>query len=179
MLVRLLDAFVWRSHGEYVPPIHPTHSAERLFRQARSTSIRFHICTRHECARRTLFVHNALRTRGLLLFCQVHRRCVSLVCSTHSGGCTPGSEGCLLLASITPSDCALKLLDRCLQQVDPELFAFLRSKNLSAEIWAFPCEKFIRKISLIEDVDTGIQLFLRSAHARHHWTKSCNFGIFY
>lgn len=32
----------------------------------------------------------------------------------------------------------LKLLDRCLQFVDPELFSHLRSKNLSAEIYAFP-----------------------------------------
>ncbi|TFY52153.1 hypothetical protein EVJ58_g10170 [Rhodofomes roseus] len=32
----------------------------------------------------------------------------------------------------------LKLLDRCLKIVDPDLFAHLRSKNLSAEIYAFP-----------------------------------------
>lgn len=34
----------------------------------------------------------------------------------------------------------LQLLDRCLKIVDPELYAHLRSKNLSAEIYAFPCE---------------------------------------
>ncbi|EIM89532.1 TBC-domain-containing protein [Stereum hirsutum FP-91666 SS1] len=32
----------------------------------------------------------------------------------------------------------LKLLDRCLKIVDPELFSYLRSKNLSAELYAFP-----------------------------------------
>jgi len=32
----------------------------------------------------------------------------------------------------------LKLLDKCLEIVDPELFAHLRSKNLSAELYAFP-----------------------------------------
>lgn len=32
-----------------------------------------------------------------------------------------------------------ELLDRCLKIVDPDLFAHLRSKNLSAEIYAFPC----------------------------------------
>ncbi|KIK68890.1 hypothetical protein GYMLUDRAFT_67593 [Collybiopsis luxurians FD-317 M1] len=32
----------------------------------------------------------------------------------------------------------LKLLDKCLKIVDPELFSHLRSKNLSAEIYAFP-----------------------------------------
>jgi cell cycle arrest protein BUB2 len=34
----------------------------------------------------------------------------------------------------------LKLLDRCLKIVDPELFQYLRSKNLSAELYAFPCQ---------------------------------------
>lgn len=33
----------------------------------------------------------------------------------------------------------VQLLDRCLKIVDPELFGHLRSKNLSAEIYAFPC----------------------------------------
>jgi cell cycle arrest protein BUB2 len=33
-----------------------------------------------------------------------------------------------------------QLLDRCLKIVDPELFNYLRSKNLSAELYAFPCE---------------------------------------
>ncbi|KIY43289.1 TBC-domain-containing protein [Fistulina hepatica ATCC 64428] len=32
----------------------------------------------------------------------------------------------------------LKLLDRCLKIVDPELYSYLRSKKLSAEIYAFP-----------------------------------------
>ena len=32
-----------------------------------------------------------------------------------------------------------QLLDRCLKIVDPELYGHLRSKNLSAEIYAFPC----------------------------------------
>ncbi|KAJ3810384.1 bub2 protein [Lentinula lateritia] len=32
----------------------------------------------------------------------------------------------------------LRLLDKCLKIVDPELYAHLRSKNLSAEIYAFP-----------------------------------------
>ncbi|KAI3596978.1 bub2 protein [Moniliophthora roreri] len=32
----------------------------------------------------------------------------------------------------------LRLLDKCLKIVDPELFTHLRSKNLSAEIYAFP-----------------------------------------
>lgn len=34
----------------------------------------------------------------------------------------------------------LRLLDRCLKCVDPKLYAHLRGKNLSAELYAFPCE---------------------------------------
>jgi cell cycle arrest protein BUB2 len=34
----------------------------------------------------------------------------------------------------------LKLLDRCLKIVDAELYDYLRSKNLSAELYAFPCK---------------------------------------
>ena len=33
-----------------------------------------------------------------------------------------------------------QLLDKCLEVADPELYAHLRSKNLSAELYAFPCE---------------------------------------
>jgi cell cycle arrest protein BUB2 len=43
-----------------------------------------------------------------------------------------------LLGSLGFSD-PPQLLDRCLKIVDPELYAHLRSKNLSAEIYAFPC----------------------------------------
>ena len=32
-----------------------------------------------------------------------------------------------------------QLLDKCLQAVDVELYDHLRSKNLSAELYAFPC----------------------------------------
>lgn len=34
--------------------------------------------------------------------------------------------------------CALRLLDLCLKVVDPELFGYLRGKNLTAELYAFP-----------------------------------------
>lgn len=39
-----------------------------------------------------------------------------------------------------------QLLDRCLQIVDPELFNYLRMKNLSAEIYAFPCWSFLARV---------------------------------
>lgn len=33
-----------------------------------------------------------------------------------------------------------KLLDECLKVLDPELFGHLMSKDLKAEIYAFPCQ---------------------------------------
>ena len=35
--------------------------------------------------------------------------------------------------------CGAILLDQCLELIDKELFDYLKSKNLSAEIYAFPC----------------------------------------
>jgi len=32
-----------------------------------------------------------------------------------------------------------QLLDKCLNALDPELYDYLRKKNLSAELYAFPC----------------------------------------
>ncbi|KAI8930262.1 rab-GTPase-TBC domain-containing protein [Entophlyctis helioformis] len=34
--------------------------------------------------------------------------------------------------------CGLKLLDRCLEEIDPSLFAFLKAKQLTATVYAFP-----------------------------------------
>lgn len=38
----------------------------------------------------------------------------------------------------------VQLLDKCLKIVDPELYSHLRSKNLSAEIYAFPCMTLLK-----------------------------------
>ena len=43
------------------------------------------------------------------------------------------SHNCLIISD------NFQLLDRCLEYVDPELYSYLRSKKLSAEIYAFPC----------------------------------------
>lgn len=48
-----------------------------------------------------------------------------------SGRLIADRTGCFL--------CLSQLLDKCLEIVDPELFKYLRSKNLRAEIYAFPC----------------------------------------
>lgn len=54
----------------------------------------------------------------------------------------------------------LKLLDRCLKIVDPELFQYLRSKNLSAELYAFPCQSYDAHFGNRVDVDITAVLTL-------------------
>lgn len=111
-----------------------------LHRQTRDTTTGIHICTRHERPRRTLPLHHALRARGVLLLCEVYRRELSVIRPANARGCTSGAQGNFGV-SLSFSACLthLQLLDRCLKIVDPELFTHLRSKNLSAEIYAFPC----------------------------------------
>ncbi|KJA27675.1 hypothetical protein HYPSUDRAFT_130570 [Hypholoma sublateritium FD-334 SS-4] len=97
MLVRLLDAFVWRSHGfTYVQGMNVLAAP---FLYTMPSEVEAFFCfskfIEESCP---LYVQPTLEG--------VHR--------------------------------GLKLLDRCLQFVDPELFGYLRSKNLSAEIYAFP-----------------------------------------
>ncbi len=41
--------------------------------------------------------------------------------------------------TLTGVHCGLRLLDECLQVIDPELARFLADKSLPAEIYAFPC----------------------------------------
>ena len=36
--------------------------------------------------------------------------------------------------------CGLKLLDKCLQVIDPTLFKYLRASKLEAAVYAFPCK---------------------------------------
>lgn len=69
----------------------------------------------------------------------------------------------------------LQLLDRCLKIVDPELFGYLRMKNLSAEIYAFPCSFFFFACSSSGAMSMKViffQLSLPCAHAHLLWTKS-------
>jgi len=148
MLVRLLDAFVWRNHGalsiillELV--VEPQLSGHR---PPGDTATRFHIRPRNERTCCPIPVHNALRTRSIFLLCQVHRRIVPPLRAANTRRGTQRSQG---LFVITPQWRSMngrvtQLLDRCLKIVDPELFSYLRMKNLSAEIYAFPCLLFSR-----------------------------------
>lgn len=75
----------------------------------------------------------------------------------------------------------LQLLDHCFEHADPELFGFLRSKNLSAEIYAFPCES-LPSFTFPEPQTYAfhrpyLQLSSRSVPAHRPLRRSCSSGI--
>lgn len=65
-----------------------------------------------------------------------------VVCTADTRGRPSRPQGTVALRNVAQNTNRIfvQLLDRCLQIADPELFQHLRSKNLSAEIYAFPCE---------------------------------------
>ena len=68
MLVRLLDAFVWRNHGEQVfIPFSCLPVFSLRGRPTRERPARLHVRSRHERSGRALSLHHAIRARGLLL----------------------------------------------------------------------------------------------------------------
>ncbi|KAF8590898.1 TBC-domain-containing protein [Ramaria rubella] len=108
MLVRLLDAFVWRNHDRQNSP-----QAPRLnFTYVQGMNV---------LAAPFLY---SLPSELEAFYC--FARFIEVFCPLYV---QPTLEGVHR---------GLKLLDRCLKTVDAELFNHLRSKNLSAEIYAFP-----------------------------------------
>jgi len=73
---------------------------------------------------------------------------------------------------------ACQLLDRCLDIVDPELYARLRSKNLSAEIYAFPCLSLF-SVRFISEYLNMIQPCSHCVLAHHLLIKCFDYGIFF
>ncbi|KAJ7287389.1 bub2 protein [Mycena rebaudengoi] len=105
MLIRLLDAFVWRSHDR-----HSTHQLGFTYVQGMNVLAAPFLYTMPS------------EVEAFYCFAKFIEESCPLYVQPTLEGVHRG----------------LKLLDRCLKIVDPELFAHLRSKNLSAEIYAFP-----------------------------------------
>ena len=105
------------------------------------TSAWFHIRSRNERTCCPIPIYNAFRTRSILLLCQIYRRIVSPIRAANTRRGTQRSQGLFILSISNDAKWThnAQLLDRCLKIVDPELFSYLRMKNLSAEIYAFPC----------------------------------------
>ncbi|KAJ7874719.1 rab-GTPase-TBC domain-containing protein [Mycena olivaceomarginata] len=105
MLIRLLDAFVWRNHDRQ-----ETHQLGFTYVQGMNVLAAPFLYT--------------MPSEVEAFYC--FSKFIEEACPLYV---QPTLEGVHR---------GLKLLDRCLKIVDPELFAHLRSKNLSAEIYAFP-----------------------------------------
>ncbi|KAG2058987.1 TBC-domain-containing protein [Suillus hirtellus] len=105
MLVRLLDAFVWRSHDRQ-------ETQQLGFTYVQGMNV---------LAAPFLYTMPS-ELEAFFCFAKFIEECCPLYVQPTLEGVHRG----------------LKLLDRCLKIVDPELFAYLRMKNLSAEIYAFP-----------------------------------------
>ncbi|KAF9047336.1 TBC-domain-containing protein [Panaeolus papilionaceus] len=104
MLIRLLDAFVWRSHER--------QETEQLgFTYVQGMNV---------LAAPFLYTM-ASELEAFFCFAKFIEEACPLYVQPTLEGVHRG----------------LKLLDRCLKFVDPELFDYLRSKNLSAELYAF------------------------------------------
>ncbi|KZS90187.1 TBC-domain-containing protein [Sistotremastrum niveocremeum HHB9708] len=139
MLVRLLDAFVWRHssspHSPSSPlspfPRSPPNSPRRSpfnmsprspDSSASSSSLPFtYVQGMNVLAAPFLYIMPT-ELEAFFAFCKF----IEVECPLYV---QPTLEGVHR---------GLKLLDRSLKLLDPELFAHLRSKNLSAEIYAFP-----------------------------------------
>ncbi|EJU01113.1 rab domain-containing cell division control protein [Dacryopinax primogenitus] len=125
MLVRLLDAFVWSTSSSSLgsSPTSPT-----------STFTSAHSAWDHPDQPSFTYVQgmNVLAAPFLYVLPSeleafaCFRKFIALSCPLYV---TPTLEGVHR---------GLRLLDRCLKILDPELFGFLRGKKLGAEIYAFP-----------------------------------------
>ena len=124
MLVRLLDAFVWRNHGT------PPYAASML--RGRPS-----VVDREDSQRLGFTYVQGMNVLAAPFLYTMPSEVEAFFCFAKFI-----EESCPLYVQPTLEGVhrGLKLLDRCLKIVDPELFQYLRSKNLSAELYAFPCQ---------------------------------------
>ena len=124
MLVRLLDAFVWRNYG-------PSLRA-RLLPMGCSQ-----VADREDSQRLGFTYVQGMNVLAAPFLYTMPSEVEAFFCFAKFI-----EESCPLYVQPTLEGVhrGLKLLDRCLKIVDPELFQYLRSKNLSAELYAFPCQ---------------------------------------
>ncbi|KAI0285246.1 TBC-domain-containing protein [Russula brevipes] len=106
MLVRLLDAFVWRNHD----------------RQESSQQLGFTYVQGMNVLAAPFLYTMPSELEAFFCFSKFIEESCPLYVQPTLEGVHRG----------------LRLLDRCLKIVDPQLFSYLRSKNLSAELYAFP-----------------------------------------
>ncbi|RUS21432.1 rab-GTPase-TBC domain-containing protein [Endogone sp. FLAS-F59071] len=121
-LIRVLNAFVWKEK-EPTKKIHASmqHFAELPARPSGKNSLQFtYVQGMNVLA--APFLYTMPEVEAFFTFSTMIRYCCPLYVQP-------------LLQGV---HCGVKLLDMCLQAADPELFGYLRGKNLTAELYAFP-----------------------------------------
>lgn len=73
----------------------------------------------------------------------------------------------------------LKLVDECLEQVEPQLYYHLKDKYLSAELYAFPCELTSVSYSRYRALISCGQRFSHYLPVHPHYLKCLFSGISY
>lgn len=156
MLVRLLDAFVWKNHGEHLPIPHQrsnTHICFAHLDRQETHQLGFTYVQGMNVLAAPFLYTMPSELEAFYCFSKFIEECCPLYVQPTLEGVHRGLKvSCKFFLMLPYSDpfSLLQLLDRCLKIVDPELFAHLRSKNLSAEIYAFPCmSKFFSKQSVL------------------------------
>lgn len=146
MLVRLLDAFVWRNHGKSFPLscVGVARFIASLLDRQDSETHQFgftYVQGMNVLAAPFLYTMPS-ELEAFFCFAKFIEESCPLYVQPTLEGVHRGLKACYKSCANTVLRLILKqLLDRCLKIVDPELYAYLRSKNLSAEIYAFPCKR--------------------------------------
>ncbi len=95
---------------------------------------------RDERPLRPVSVCHADPTRSLRLLLELHRDVLSAIRPADADRCAQRTEGGFrIYPTQARTEPHPQLLDQCLEILDPALFDHLREKNLSAELYAFPC----------------------------------------
>jgi len=123
MLVRLLDAFVWRNQGSSPCTASLSRSQPPVIDREDSQRLGFTYVQGMNVLAAPFLYTMPSEVEAFFCFAKFIEESCPLYVQPTLEGVHRG----------------LKLLDRCLKIVDPELFQYLRSKNLSAELYAFPC----------------------------------------
>ena len=140
MLVRLLDAFVWRSHGTQIVISHRHKTSPCSTDRQENHQLGFTYVQGMNVLAAPFLYTMPSELEAFYCFSKfIEESCPLYVQPTLEGVHRGLKVNSRIFADLHFLTCAGKLLDRCLKIVDPELYAHLRSKNLSAEIYAFPC----------------------------------------
>lgn len=149
MLVRLLDAFVWRSTEamESTSPTSPTfpHLSATYGRSRQphqpNQPLGFNYVQGMNVLAAPFLYTMPTEVEAFYSFARFIERACPLYVQPTLEGVHRGLKVCITCIFIRLQNNnfnLLQLLDRCLRYLDPNLYNHLRSKNLSAEIYAFP-----------------------------------------